>query len=229
LVLEFLVFWADIEGDGRTGVDAYGEYSRQKLTNEDFLYLFNMIRNIKLARIRERLIIKEKQRERAFQNMTSGLSILSGKEGEYFFSKEQIKKTGIEEKLTKRVRIKEKIDDYYSYFSAFSHVSHSTLGSIADWEAGMAGRDPQSDQYGGYEKPRFTVCYDNLWEVIDLVIVIVVLEKSRFYGYSLPVDLLKVCVAKDDFAKMFFDFITRNKLEAKLPITSMMTQVLRSS
>jgi hypothetical protein len=70
LVMEFLVFWAGIEGDGRTGVDVYHEYSRQKLRHEDFLYEFNMIRQIKLARIKERVIIKEKQRDRAFQNMT---------------------------------------------------------------------------------------------------------------------------------------------------------------
>jgi hypothetical protein len=97
LAIELLVFWADFEGDGRTGVDAYGDYSREKLTKEDFYYLFNQLLTIRHIRVKERLIIKEKQRrERPFQSMTSDLSIVSGKEGEYLFSKEQTKKIGIE-------------------------------------------------------------------------------------------------------------------------------------
>jgi hypothetical protein len=49
------------------------------------------------VRIRERLIIKEKQkRERSFPDMTSGLSILSVKNGEHLFSKDQIKKVALE-------------------------------------------------------------------------------------------------------------------------------------
>ena len=73
------------------------------------------------------------------------------------------------------------------------------------------------------------ICSDNLWGVIDLVIAVVVLEKWRIYGYSYPVDLLKVYIAKDDGAKELFDFIAQKKLEAKSPTTSMVMQVLRSS
>jgi hypothetical protein len=222
LVIEFLVFWAGIEGDGRTGVDAYREYSRRKLTDGDFSYDFNVIRQIKLARIKERLIIKEKQRDRAIQNMTSAVSIISGKEGQkYLFRKEQIKKAGIEEQLTMRTRIKEKIEEYYSYFSAFSHVTHVTLNGI---------RESKPHSYGSYEKAQFTECSSYLWKVIDLVIVVFVIEKSRFYGYSFSFDFLKVCVTKNDFVNgFFFNFLMPNKIEAKLPMMSMMMQVLRIS
>jgi hypothetical protein len=55
--LDFLIFWADFEGDGRIEVDAYAEYSQEKLTEKDFLHLLHEIRTIRHTRIKERLII----------------------------------------------------------------------------------------------------------------------------------------------------------------------------
>jgi hypothetical protein len=226
-----LVFWADFEGDARTGVEAYAEYSQQKMTWEQFTHTYSELHTMRYIRVKERLIIKEKlRRERSFEEITKGLSIFSNKKQLYLFHHEQVKKLHIEEERTKRVRIKEIIDSLYSYFSTFIHVNNITLKSLSEWEERISGRDREAIYYNYYYiESLFTASSEDLWAVIDLVIETVVLEKSRFYGYSFPVDFLKVYVAKNEEAKELFDFITRNKLGANLPITSMVIQVLRSS
>ena len=156
--------------------------------------------------IEERLFLMHKWGKTSFREMVDKIKVLKANKN-YF-------------KPTKNYSLQQELHDLYGEFSAFSHIS---IKSVREIDIDYRG-DYSFYQNHQYNNKDFTYGIEKIWRVIDIVLSMLVLSSTQFYGYSATKDFLNALIMyKDDSAtKFLIRFIKKNKLEKKLTVFNLM-------
>jgi len=169
-MIEACVFWADMQLDGDSAKEMFEHFwsQRSKLTKREFDRVFIEIFRLDEERLAERLRFKEKYRGPSIGEIMNNLSVLKNRPGKY-----------------EGHRLRDSITAFYKESSGYAHATLSTFEEI-QMEPGELHRDFAFFQDYRYDEERFEVEFRNICTAIDLVITIMILVETEFFGYGTP-------------------------------------------
>jgi plastocyanin len=159
-ILEYTLFCTYIKNDRKQSAkDRFDHYYEERMTKTNFNYLSRQVFDMNACLLDERLRFKEQHVEPKFEQMVNNLSTFA--------------------KVSKGFqKIQERIRKLYREFSGVIHPSKDSIDQIR-----MSGRLPIFMHYY-LDEETFELTLEKIWETIDLIISIIVIEASIFYGYK---------------------------------------------
>ena len=201
-IIESAIFWANMQDDNRNSTEAFYHYCNYlPISKTRFQYLRSQVKEVNYQILVERLFLIDEWRK-SFRDILPKISVI--KADSKFF------------KNVRNFSFEKKIGSLYHQFSSYEHITLQTLSEInhnlrSDFASYMNYR---------YDEESFLSLLRNIWDTLDLILSVLVLTFTRFYGYNngkLFINRLKNFAGRSNI-RYFVNLCNSNRVKPKLPI-----------